>query len=149
MIRRPPRSTLFPYTTLFRSLPGRVRVHRSHWGHSWRPVLAAAQRHRHQHHQLVELQRDRLQLPRDPAAAAPGRDLCRGDGRCRRLLPGAAGGTAPGGPGVAVNVTALAAHTPEAVRAALAARGWEAQPAWFAGIGIQPFVVLIEDITEA
>src|SRR2546422_7550729 len=24
MIRRPPRSTLFPYTTLFRSLPGRV-----------------------------------------------------------------------------------------------------------------------------
>src|SRR3712207_7478814 len=26
MIRRPPRSTLFPYTTLFRSLPGGVRV---------------------------------------------------------------------------------------------------------------------------
>src|SRR5438132_7042577 len=26
MIRRPPRSTLFPYTTLFRSLSGRVRV---------------------------------------------------------------------------------------------------------------------------
>src|SRR3989442_2705279 len=25
MIRRPPRSTLFPYTTLFRSLPGPVR----------------------------------------------------------------------------------------------------------------------------
>src|SRR2546421_8641783 len=25
MIRRPPRSTLFPYTTLFRSLAGRVR----------------------------------------------------------------------------------------------------------------------------
>src|SRR2546430_13650752 len=25
MIRRPPRSTLFPYTTLFRSLPGRDR----------------------------------------------------------------------------------------------------------------------------
>src|SRR3712207_7950640 len=24
MIRRPPRSTLFPYTTLFRSVPGRV-----------------------------------------------------------------------------------------------------------------------------
>ncbi len=48
-----------------------------------------------------------------------------------------------------MNVTALAAHTPEAVRAALAARGWEAQPAWFAAIGIQPFVVLIEDITEA
>src|ERR1035438_7564550 len=25
MIRRPPRSTLFPYTTLFRSIPGRPR----------------------------------------------------------------------------------------------------------------------------
>src|SRR5439155_1631884 len=32
---------------------------------------------------------------------------------------------------------------------ALAARGWEAQPAWFAAIGIQPLVVLFEDITEA
>jgi dihydropteroate synthase len=48
-----------------------------------------------------------------------------------------------------VKITALAAHTPEAVRAALAARGWEAQPAWFAAVGIQPFVVLIEDISEA
>jgi dihydropteroate synthase len=47
-----------------------------------------------------------------------------------------------------VNVTALAAHTPEAVRAALAARGWETQPAWFAATGIQPLVVLIEAITE-
>src|SRR2546428_8297542 len=28
MIRRPPRSTLFPYTTLFRSLPSRSRVTR-------------------------------------------------------------------------------------------------------------------------
>ncbi len=48
-----------------------------------------------------------------------------------------------------MKVTALAAHTPEAVRAALAARGWEAQPAWFAAVGIQPFVVLIEDISES
>jgi dihydropteroate synthase len=47
-----------------------------------------------------------------------------------------------------VKITALAAHTPEAVRAALAARGWEGQPAWFAATGIQPFVVLIEEITE-
>src|SRR5688572_32293355 len=30
MIRRPPRSTLFPYTTLFRSHPGRGR-----FGHAW------------------------------------------------------------------------------------------------------------------
>jgi dihydropteroate synthase len=48
-----------------------------------------------------------------------------------------------------MNVTALAAHTPEAVRAALAARGWETQPAWFAATGIQPLVVLIEEITES
>src|SRR3712207_7838591 len=37
MIRRPPRSTLFPYTTLFRSVPvvvGRARFHkqRVRWG---------------------------------------------------------------------------------------------------------------------
>src|SRR3712207_7305414 len=32
MIRRPPRSTLFPYTTLFRSppLPRNLRIHREH-----------------------------------------------------------------------------------------------------------------------
>jgi dihydropteroate synthase len=48
-----------------------------------------------------------------------------------------------------VRITALAAQTPEAVRAALAARGWEAQPAWFAATGIQSLVMLIEDITAA
>jgi dihydropteroate synthase len=47
-----------------------------------------------------------------------------------------------------VRVTALAAHTPEAVRAALAARGWESQPAWFAATGIQPLVLVIEEISE-
>jgi len=47
-----------------------------------------------------------------------------------------------------VKATALAAHTPEAVRAALAARGWDAQPASFAATGMQPLVVLFEDITE-
>ena len=47
-----------------------------------------------------------------------------------------------------MKVTALAAQTPEAVRAALAARGWEAQPAWFAATGIQPTVLLLEAITE-
>ena len=47
-----------------------------------------------------------------------------------------------------MRVTALAAHTPEAVRAALAARGWEGQPAWFAATGIQQLAVLIDDITE-
>jgi len=50
-----------------------------------------------------------------------------------------------------VKVTALAAHTSNPRRCArpLAARGWEAQPAWFAATGIQALVVLIEAITEA
>ena len=47
-----------------------------------------------------------------------------------------------------MKLTALAAHTPEAVRAALAARGWDAQPAWFAATGMQSLVVLLEDVTE-
>src|SRR5256885_11766522 len=42
MIRRPPRSTLFPYTTLFRSKPGGARAPRApyHFGGH------------HEHHQL-------------------------------------------------------------------------------------------------
>jgi dihydropteroate synthase len=50
-----------------------------------------------------------------------------------------------------VKVTALAAPTspPEAVCAALAARGWETQPAWFAATGVQSLVVLLEEITES
>ncbi|HVH68053.1 MAG TPA: dihydropteroate synthase [Gemmatimonadales bacterium] len=48
-----------------------------------------------------------------------------------------------------MKLTALAAHTPEAVRAALAARGWDAQPAQFAAAGLQALVVLMEEITEA
>src|SRR5260221_8492443 len=31
MIRRPPRSTLFPYTTLFRSPPRRAAAHAARW----------------------------------------------------------------------------------------------------------------------
>src|SRR3712207_8332312 len=46
MIRRPPRSTLFPYTTLFRSAVGReVRWYRPPYGRqtmrNWRAVTAA------------------------------------------------------------------------------------------------------------
>src|SRR2546427_4436698 len=49
MIRRPPRSTLFPYTTLFRSVPQRLcpvgrkvhaRIHRMHSRTQLLPVLA-------------------------------------------------------------------------------------------------------------
>src|SRR3712207_7734255 len=46
MIRRPPRSTLFPYTTLFRSRlppqgairPGFLHVHRDKRGRAWPPA---------------------------------------------------------------------------------------------------------------
>src|SRR3712207_8428782 len=39
MIRRPPRSTLFPYTTLFRSEPRQGRDERQHAGHVARGLL--------------------------------------------------------------------------------------------------------------
>src|SRR3712207_8148350 len=45
MIRRPPRSTLFPYTTLFRSLRVRLEDKEVIWGFHWRgaPDEAAAE----------------------------------------------------------------------------------------------------------
>src|SRR2546429_6871704 len=48
MIRRPPRSTLFPYTTLFRSSP-RSRAPRTttrRWASSSCPMLRSERRHR-------------------------------------------------------------------------------------------------------
>src|SRR5258707_7463751 len=46
MIRRPPRSTLFPYTTLFRSLlmPGRVRIGLAHQDRDFAAGIADARR---------------------------------------------------------------------------------------------------------
>src|SRR3989449_4497512 len=41
MIRRPPRSTLFPYTTLFRSQLRADDVHRHHWPATGEPRRAA------------------------------------------------------------------------------------------------------------
>src|SRR5256885_2630675 len=41
MIRRPPRSTLFPYTTLFRSGKNLIIQASSHWGLSAFPVCEA------------------------------------------------------------------------------------------------------------
>src|SRR5256885_3947614 len=43
MIRRPPRSTLFPYTTLFRSLASRARGNRRRSPPRLRPSRRAAQ----------------------------------------------------------------------------------------------------------
>src|SRR5256885_8576523 len=53
MIRRPPRSTLFPYTTLFRSLAARR-------------LLAAARRARHGHDGARHLPRPRARDGGDP-----------------------------------------------------------------------------------
>jgi dihydropteroate synthase len=47
-----------------------------------------------------------------------------------------------------VKLTALATHSPtEAVRAALAARGWDPERSGFAAAGLQPLVLLLDDIT--
>lgn len=48
-----------------------------------------------------------------------------------------------------MKVTRLAAHTPEAVRAALVARGWEDTPAWLAATGVQSLILLFDEIPEA
>src|SRR2546422_4246203 len=58
MIRRPPRSTLFPYTTLFRS---RRLSHRARAGHLRRrtPRLAAARLRERPHRTLAQARRVR------------------------------------------------------------------------------------------
>ena len=48
-----------------------------------------------------------------------------------------------------MKLTALPAHAPEAVRAALVARGWDVDRAWFAATGVQFLIVLLEDISAA
>src|SRR5688572_32546287 len=51
MIRRPPRSTLFPYTTLFRSTPlGRLRVERTTQRKSVEPRLGTTSFWRSEEH---------------------------------------------------------------------------------------------------
>src|SRR5206468_7809093 len=72
-----------------------------------------------------------------------------GEGARARARSGARAGQSAAGARRGVKVTALAAHTPEAVRAALAARGWESQASWFAATGVQPVAVLLEDIDES
>src|SRR2546426_3033825 len=59
MIRRPPRSTLFPYTTLFRSLDRPQQAHRE----QQRRQRCAARRVRRQLHQRSEEHTSELQSP--------------------------------------------------------------------------------------
>src|SRR5438477_9007855 len=51
MIRRPPRSTLFPYTTLFRSIEARTvgSVQEARPRECWRQLIAVKTRHRDLH----------------------------------------------------------------------------------------------------
>src|SRR3712207_7253928 len=89
MIRRPPRSTLFPYTTLFRSLPGVV-------GDGEPELLADAvaravpQRQRAEPHGLREQRAPGLDhVAHEPDAGAERRDAARrrrpGDRKSTRL----------------------------------------------------------------
>src|SRR3712207_8653146 len=47
MIRRPPRSTLFPYTTLYRSFLGLLGLHQDLAGDGGGPVVLRDKRERH------------------------------------------------------------------------------------------------------
>src|SRR3712207_7052081 len=46
MIRRPPRSTLFPYTTLFRSHPARSFTVSNYYPNGWQNFSSAKRKHR-------------------------------------------------------------------------------------------------------
>src|SRR3989442_12324837 len=61
MIRRPPRSTLFPYTTLFRSLlpPAGLPVGPARGGRRVRKRLRLARRVAHQNPEAPDVQRDK------------------------------------------------------------------------------------------
>src|SRR5438132_9190824 len=72
MIRRPPRSTLFPYTTLFRSLPKRMRERLAE--HFDIPRLAIAARRSEEHTSELQSHSDlvcRLLLEKKKPAGHP------------------------------------------------------------------------------
>src|SRR2546426_10309370 len=84
MIRRPPRSTLFPYTTLFRSVVDLARVARLHDEAAARALAAP--------HEVVvdrggrQKARDRRPLATDPAIRQDDRVVPVGDPLTRPLL---------------------------------------------------------------
>src|SRR3712207_7879851 len=57
MIRRPPRSTLFPYTTLFRSAGDQQVRHLRQVGDDRPPLEVLAERDRQRHARVLELAR--------------------------------------------------------------------------------------------
>src|SRR5256886_15639205 len=95
MIRRPPRSTLFPYTTLFRSARGAPPDGRAGPG---APAVHARASGEHVHARALEDTRVRAGDGRAPAGALGGQD--RRAVRADVLLPlGPGGGVAAGGRG--------------------------------------------------
>src|SRR3712207_8563421 len=84
MIRRPPRSTLFPYTTLFRSVIGRVHALERGGGHP----RQHGGRGRHIHHQrlggLLILPREHLNAPEQREEPIRG-EIAPGDRKSTRL----------------------------------------------------------------
>src|SRR3712207_8338720 len=65
MIRRPPRSTLFPYTTLFRSQVGRLEKRERARQHAWCQLQDGAPvRSRHGQHEVGSGGLRRLELDR-------------------------------------------------------------------------------------
>src|SRR3712207_8379683 len=78
MIRRPPRSTLFPYTTLFRSLEGEEAE-----PHTLRPVGVARRRSGHRWHLDRGLRL--LELPGGRIPGHRGRGHPAGDRKSTRL----------------------------------------------------------------
>src|ERR1051326_228215 len=74
MIRRPPRSTLFPYTTLFRSIAGLLRrqlVSRSQIVGSHPRAARREELHTHYGIRMVEANRDAVSLKPAHEAASP------------------------------------------------------------------------------
>src|SRR2546427_9647634 len=62
MIRRPPRSTLFPYTTLFRSCAGAGRHHRCGTALARRPPMGRAKFPAQEHHAFACSQNTRKSM---------------------------------------------------------------------------------------
>src|SRR2546430_17055943 len=103
MIRRPPRSTLFPYTTLFRSLTGVIEIYtdgacRGNPGPGgWAALLQTGEREKELHGAEALTTNNRMELTAGDRAPEglkrPGR--ARGSTASEYVSPG----VTPGGPG--------------------------------------------------
>src|SRR2546427_13175359 len=91
MIRRPPRSTLFPYTTLFRSEPGAARRPQPQRFHALQPVRLGVKRRAADRFAGDEpVQRYERVVARDASRVGAGAQWNAGGGHPlhRRRLPG-------------------------------------------------------------